>query len=43
MKIKALILGLVIAAATAFAFTATQDANDTLAIDKTKIKVPSKE
>lgn len=40
MKVKALILGLVIAAATALSYTAILESNDTIAVDKRKIKLP---
>lgn len=40
MKIKALVLGLLIAAATAMSYTAINDGNAEQAIDKTKLKVP---
>ena len=39
MKVKALILGLLIAGATAMSYTAITD-NAGQAIDKTKIKIP---
>lgn len=40
MKIKALILGLVIAAATALSYTAISETNTDFAVDKRKIKIP---
>ena len=40
MKVKALILGLMIAAATALSYTAITDSNENLAVDKRKIKLP---
>lgn len=40
MKIKALVLGLLIAGATALSYTAISD-NAGQAVDKTKIKVPT--
>lgn len=40
MKIKALVLGLLIAAATAMSYTAINDGNADQAIKKSKIKVP---
>jgi uncharacterized protein (UPF0333 family) len=40
MKVKALILGLVIAAATALSYTAISDYNADQAIDKSKFKIP---
>ncbi|MFT6415743.1 MAG: hypothetical protein ACJARZ_001081 [Dokdonia sp.] len=44
MKIKALVFGLLIAGATVLAYTAIDSENgQTQAVDKTKIKVPSKE
>lgn len=41
MKIKALFLGLLIAAATALSYTAISDTNAEMAVDKTKVKIPS--
>ena len=43
MKIKALLLGLLIAGATSLSYTAISDDNAEQAIDKRLIKVPSKE
>lgn len=40
MKIKALLLGLLIAGATAMSYTAINDGNADQAVDKTKIKIP---
>ncbi len=44
MKIKALLLGLLIAGATAVTYTSTQDNADYAAkkVDSTKIKVPTR-
>ncbi|WGK64410.1 hypothetical protein [Croceiramulus getboli] len=43
MKIKALLLGLLIAGATALTYTAAQEtSNDEQAIERSKIKIPSK-
>lgn len=41
MKIKALVLGLLIAAATAMSYTAINDGNADQAVDKRKIKIPN--
>lgn len=41
MKIKALLLGLVIAAATALSYTAISESNAEQAIDKSKVVRPS--
>jgi len=43
MKVKALFLGLLIAAATALSYTAISESNADQAIDKRLIKVPSQE
>ena len=40
MKVKALLLGLMIAAATALSYTAISDTNADQAIKKWKVKVP---
>ena len=41
MKVKALLLALLIAGATALMYTATNETNGDQAVDKTKIKVPT--
>ena len=40
MKVKALLLALLIAGATALMYTATNETNATQAVDKTKIRIP---
>ena len=40
MKLKALVLGLLIAGATAVTYTAIDDVNAEIAVDKRKIKIP---
>ncbi|GGG11744.1 hypothetical protein GCM10011344_10580 [Dokdonia pacifica] len=40
MKVKALLLALLIAGATALMYTATNETNATQAIDKKKVKIP---
>lgn len=41
MKVKALLLALLIASATALMYTAINETNADQAVDKSKIKVPS--
>ncbi len=41
MKVKALLLGLLIAAATTLSYTAISETNAKMAVDKTKVKAPA--